>query len=77
MITPVYTLKLPPLHLKFQKNDNFRFKPEVSWRAKIALLQANSEGTIPIVGLLKVLLLAFYEMKTDNFRFNRKSVGGS
>ena len=69
VITPVYTLKLPLFHLKFQKTDKFRFKPEVRWRGEISLVQANSEGSITIVELLKVLLLAMYHMKNNNFRF--------
>ena len=66
---PSYTLKLPLFHLKCQKTDNFRFKPEVRWRSKISLVQANSESSITIVGVLKVQLLAFLYMKTENFRF--------
>ena len=69
LFTRVYSLKLTLFHLKSQKTDNFRFKPEVLGRGKISLVQANSEGSINLVGLLKMLFLAFHQMKTDNFRF--------
>ena len=59
------------------KTDNFRFKPEMLAWGKILLVQANSQGSITLVGPLKVLLWAFYEPKTDNFRFDRKCVGGA
>ena len=56
-------------YLKSQKTDYFRFKPEGRRRNKIPLLQANSQGSITLVRILKVLLLTFYLLKTDNFRF--------
>ena len=51
------------------ENDNFRFKSEVREREKISWVRANSQGSIPLVGPLKVLLRVFYRLKTDNFRF--------
>ena len=51
LITPVYTLKLPVFNLKSRKTDYFRFKPEVRGRGKILLVQANSQGSITLVGI--------------------------
>ena len=73
LISPVYALKFSPLHLKSQKTDKFRFKPEVR----------NFIGSGELTGLdypsltVQVLLLAFYELKTDHFRFDRNCVGGA
>ena len=43
-----------------QKTDNFLFKPEVQERGKISLVHANSQGSITLAGVLKVLQLTFH-----------------
>ena len=75
---PDYPSLYPQMFTSSFKISDKRERPAQAgsaWRSKISLVQEKSEGSITLVGPLKVLLLAFYQLRTCNFRFKPEMRG--